>query len=624
MQKDPLSSPYILFAGTLLLAMALLSGGAALRESVTIDEVAHLGAGVSYLQRLDLRMNPEHPPLAKVLAAFPLVLRGVRADYKDPAWAFSETAPNNVLGEWSFGHSIIARWNDPFVTITWARAPMLLLTLGLGFLLYWCASRLGDVRGGLLCLAMFISAPVFLAFGPLVLTDIAVTFFSVLAIWTYAEMWRSPGRSTVIRFALALAGALLSKFSAGLLLIACVAFGLSLRWLPLPLGPSGRRVGWRNTGKAVVLAALIVYAMYFVLSWNQPSTTLQFLGQSKAALGLRRLLMPPLVFGTGLFAFASLASRPTFILGHAYSHGVWFYFPVLFVLKSTLAFLALLLLTLAIAIFATRRFRSKPCGIAGGMELHWRAVWISLLVFTIACVLSRLDISIRHFSVPLALLMLLLAPLPRILESLRHSGWRPTWACGWAAAALAAASLIAAVRAYPYYIPFLNSLSFGYPGYHLVNGANLDWNQSLTDVRRFVELRHVQSPRVDEDGYSDPAIYIPGAHIWNCQQPASADAGQWVFVSADMIEDSHNCTWLLQYPHQALAGESMYAFQVPAQIPPAGAPGGPPLPRDYRNFAGIPGSWPDLRLIFLRGSLDPKQLPAAMHQLLTLGQPAAP
>ena len=71
----------VLLALVLLAGMAVLAGGAALRESVTVDEVSHIGAGVSYLERLDLRMNPEHPPLAKVLAAIPLVIRGVRADY---------------------------------------------------------------------------------------------------------------------------------------------------------------------------------------------------------------------------------------------------------------------------------------------------------------------------------------------------------------------------------------------------------------------------------------------------------------------------------------------------------------------------------------------------------------
>ena len=73
-----------------LVVMAALAGGAALRESVTIDEVAHIGAGVSYLQKLDLRMNAEHPPLPKVLAALPLALRGVHADYNHPSWSFTE------------------------------------------------------------------------------------------------------------------------------------------------------------------------------------------------------------------------------------------------------------------------------------------------------------------------------------------------------------------------------------------------------------------------------------------------------------------------------------------------------------------------------------------------------
>jgi hypothetical protein len=36
-----------LLAGLLLALMAVLAGGAGLRESVTIDEVAHIGAGVS-------------------------------------------------------------------------------------------------------------------------------------------------------------------------------------------------------------------------------------------------------------------------------------------------------------------------------------------------------------------------------------------------------------------------------------------------------------------------------------------------------------------------------------------------------------------------------------------------
>ena len=113
--------------------LGLLAGGAAWRESVTVDEVAHTGAGVSYLQKLDMRMNGEHPPLAKVLAALPLVLRRVRADYSDISWTFSgERMFNQYMGEWVFGHSFLMHWNDPVSTLRWARAPMLLVMLLLG------------------------------------------------------------------------------------------------------------------------------------------------------------------------------------------------------------------------------------------------------------------------------------------------------------------------------------------------------------------------------------------------------------------------------------------------------------------------------------------------------------
>ena len=70
-------------ATLLLLLMAVMVGGSIRHESVTVDEVAHIGAGVSYLQKLDLRMNQEHPALPKILAALPLVIRGVRADYSN-------------------------------------------------------------------------------------------------------------------------------------------------------------------------------------------------------------------------------------------------------------------------------------------------------------------------------------------------------------------------------------------------------------------------------------------------------------------------------------------------------------------------------------------------------------
>ena len=153
------SSRIVLAGVVLLLAlMALLAGGAARRESVTIDEVAHIGAGVSYLQKLDMRMNEEHPPLAKVLAAVPLVVRGVHADYSQVSWTFSGNGMfKQILGEWIFGHWLITRWNDPFATVFWARQPMLCLTLVLGFVLFAMAPA--SVIRGADCSAFALTPP---------------------------------------------------------------------------------------------------------------------------------------------------------------------------------------------------------------------------------------------------------------------------------------------------------------------------------------------------------------------------------------------------------------------------------------------------------------------------------
>lgn len=606
-----------LLALVLLAGMAVFAGGAALSESVTVDEVSHIGAGVSYLQRLDLRLNPEHPPLPKVLAAIPLVIRGVRADYNHISWTISEKFFPAYLGQWVFGEWLLERWNDPKTLLTWARLPMLLLTLALGCAVLLLARRLGGSWGGLLCLTLYVSTPAFLAFGPLVHTDVALTLFSVLALWTFASLWREPTRGNVLLFGLSLAGALLSKFAAGVLFFAFAAFVLSLLLRRVPGTPESKTEerSWRSARLRATLlgtlcAALIVYLFYLVFSWHQPSNALYRLGTGPLALFFRRLLLPPVLYLRGVFVVLLMGRKPTFILGQSYPHSVWFYFPVVFALKSPLGFLLLLPLSVLTALRRRRRRSGSVSAIPSQFAVHWRVLWVSLLLFTGTCMLSPLDISIRHFTVPLVLLVLLLAPVPRMLGELRGPGRSGLSVGGAVVALLAASCLYTAVRAYPYYLPFINSLSLGHPAYELVNDSNVDWNQSLPELERFVEEHRLQRIAVDEYGFSDPTVFVPRAHVWNCQTPSPEDSGQWVALSANMILDGHNCAWLMQYPHEALAGGSMYAVHLYQQIPAAGRPGGPPLPSSFRQFASAPF---DIQGLFRHLYQHPNDLPRAME-----------
>jgi len=253
------------------------------------------------------------------------------------------------------------------------------------------------------------------------------------------------------------------------------------------------------------------------------------------------------------------------------------------------------------------------------MEMQWRSVWVSLVVFVAACMLNRLDISIRHFSVALALVVLLLAPLPRMLAMLRD--WKPQAARigSWLTIALALASIVTEIRAYPNYFPYLNSLSMGRPGYTLVNDSNLDWNQALPLVELFVRQRGLQQVLLDEYGFVEPAAYVPQAQLWECQEPAPHDGGQWAVVSANYMLDSGSCLWLMHYQHQALAGGSMYAVQLPEVIPAAGQPGGPPLPADYRYIGGMPREFGALS-IFWNCVRDPQQLQPTWDRMMAMGE----
>jgi hypothetical protein len=57
---------FLLLVVAIILAAVLRSAIATRLDSFTLDEGYHIVAGVSYLQRADFRINPEHPPLVKL------------------------------------------------------------------------------------------------------------------------------------------------------------------------------------------------------------------------------------------------------------------------------------------------------------------------------------------------------------------------------------------------------------------------------------------------------------------------------------------------------------------------------------------------------------------------------
>src|SRR4051794_15464564 len=70
----------------LLLAVFVTLAVVSMRgKGTAFDETSHLPAGYTYWKTGDFRMNPEHPPLAKLWAALPLLAMDVKlsSDWKE-------------------------------------------------------------------------------------------------------------------------------------------------------------------------------------------------------------------------------------------------------------------------------------------------------------------------------------------------------------------------------------------------------------------------------------------------------------------------------------------------------------------------------------------------------------
>ena len=564
-----------------VVAILLLSGVivffSASDESITVDEVVHVPAGVSYLQEHDARMNPEHPPLMKVLAALPLVIGGLRLDYSLPHWQLTKDA---LFGEEAFSEigPAGARW------IALSRVPMIGVMLGLGFTIFWMARRIAGVAGGFLALLVFSSTPFFYAYGPLVHTDIGIALFALLAIWTFVSVWHQPDWPHAMRFGISLTAALLTKFTAGLLL---PCFLLLAIWFAIR-----ERANWAELRRSVIfaiagiaLSAVAVYFVYFALFWKNDTAAVLFYRYEhsvapipammqvaqflKAHPACQHLIAPAIIYFLGVGHTLHALPRTSYLLGKIYAHGTAAYFPTLFVYKMPLAYLFLtaLLVTLGLTVFFTKKrvdsMRSPD------FQNQVRGLIVLFVVFACASVASPLNIGIRHISVPIATLTVLLALVMPLASRIPRAAVRNALLVAIVASVIGNFTALAA--AYPNFIPYFNPLVGKHPKFDIAIDSNLDWGQGLIELQKFHMEHPTEKLAFDLKG-SIPAVYLPSGVPFDCENglPEGADwaaIGATRFVSQPELTHSAaipspQCRNFFQYPYLLKAGGAVYIFHV--------------------------------------------------------------
>ncbi len=246
------------------LGLALLMGLVALavlrshlgtqRDGFTVDEPWHVVAGVSYLRTGDYRLNPEHPPLVKLVVG-----AAQSRDFVLPP--FADLVEKSQEREWV--EDVMFLKNDAAAAQAatraslWAFQGSLLLVLGL---LLWRALGLAWAAGSLAFLAI---EPTVAAHLPVAMTDLPLALTLALAVASSGLLLAEWKWRWVVATGIALGLVLGSKHSAlaGLAgLGAVLVLGVLAGWRVQGWPEAARRLG--RVMAAGLLGLAVLWAQY--------------------------------------------------------------------------------------------------------------------------------------------------------------------------------------------------------------------------------------------------------------------------------------------------------------------------------------------------------------------------
>ncbi len=561
-----------IIAGLLLLIMFVLAVSSIRNDSLTMDEVAHLPSGYSYLTQQDMRLNPEHPPLIKDLAAFPLLfIKDINFPSEIPAWQ------EDVNGQWDFGRYFLYRAGNPVEKmIFWGRIPMILILILLGFYVFKWARELFGNRASLLALFFFSFSPTLIAHGRLVTTDVGAAAGIFIATYYFIKVLKSPTRKNIILAGVFFGLAELLKFSAILLLPFYIFLGLV--WWLAKLGK------FKQTLKILVLVFaigfLLIWPIYQYHTWNYPSEkqvtdtqvylrdTPEFIKKAILFAADKPILRAYAHYFTGLsMVFHRVAGgNTTYFLGEVSNLGWRSYFPIVYFIKIPLAFHILTLIALLSALWFIR----KPSWIKSHFPVF--AILTFIGIYWIVSIQGNLNIGVRHLLPVFPLTILLVAAA--ITNLLKEPYLKLKYLVLMLLIFWQAFSVISV---YPHFLAYFNeSISGPSNGYKYVVDSNLDWGQDLKRLKNWVEENSIEIIYVDYFGGSSPK-YILGTKFapwWGDRNAEEFPKGNYLAVSASFLQggrgkailtlpqSSGYYRWLDNYTPVTTIGHSIFIYYI--------------------------------------------------------------
>jgi hypothetical protein len=505
---------YRVFAVVLLAVIAVELFMSTRQESQVFDEATHLFAGFEYWKHADFGRNPEHPPLVKLIAAAPLLLLHLKEPGVLP---FPYFKGQDFVNGSQFLYSA-----DADSILMRGRMMVALFTIGLALLVLCSAREMFDAQTALLALGLLTFEPVLLANGALVTTDMGLTCLFFASVYAFYRYVKQPSIARLALCATATAFTLGVKHSGALILptlaLLALAEVLQSRGGPALDGTSSAdsvaRQGANLTAALVVVAVVSYFFLWAIYGFRyaarpdalqitpglrEYTATLQSSTEKALISFFARHHLFPEAYLYGWVDILQLPGfRPTFLFGKIYGTGRWFFFPAVFLIKTTLTLLVLLALVPFAGLWRRRR------------ELLFLATPAAFLL--LVSMLSGLNLGVRH----------ILPIYPFCIVLAAAAGWYFAARSLLAAFGVAALLLFVAassLHSYPDYLAYSNE-AFGGPSstYRVVTDSNADWGQGLKWVKRYLDGHHIS------DCWFDYGVPIVNPHYYgiDCKPLLSA------------------------------------------------------------------------------------------------------
>lgn len=541
----------------------------------TIDEPAHFSSGIELLDRGTYLYGPDHPPLARVVAALGPYLAGIRLtpthhkSLKDrELGVFNERWK---LQQFIVGTELFQQGGQYFKNLSLARAGILSFFI-ICLITTWLWSRLLFGKSvALLAILILSTLPPILGHAGLATTDMALTCFVLSGLFIFTIWLDTPTRflSALLGVTWGLAG--LSKFSALLFLPGCAAALLVWRYAIRKRALESAQqetqelsVRISAVGIAACAAFLTVWAGYG-FSLSSPTTVV-----ADARLGevidsvvgneghLRDLThaISETPFPLSEFFVGALwqirhnnLGHPSYFLGTYSTHGWWYYFPVIFLIKTPIPYLVLALLgSVRLLLLSLRTVNWKPF-----------APVLCAATIMILVIPSNLNLGVRY--------ILTIYPLLAIAAAFGvASMWRikkQRLLARGTAMGLLAWYLISTIAVHPDYISYFNEIAEPSPEEFVAD----DWGQDL--YRLSLELKQRAISELKLAYFGDARL----AKTFNLP-PSSRLAPHerysgWIAISIFELKDVRKTpthdgyVWLEKYAPVAQIGKSIRLYYIP-------------------------------------------------------------